>query len=54
MQDEDLQEAIVTDVIRGTVWVLRLPDGVLSDQWITTDPDSLTVIRRRADGFTTL
>ncbi|MCJ1677055.1 hypothetical protein MTF65_06790 [Streptomyces sp. APSN-46.1] len=52
--DEDRREAIVTDVIRGAVWVLRMPDAVLSDQWTTTDPDSLTVIRRRADRFTTL
>lgn len=49
VKDADGQVAIVTDVAGGTVWVLRLPDALLVPQWITTDPDSLSVIQTRAD-----
>ncbi|MFJ4861447.1 MULTISPECIES: putative ATP-grasp-modified RiPP [unclassified Streptomyces] len=48
VKDEDGRVAIVTDVAAGAVWVLRPADALLSDQWITTDPDSLSVLETRA------
>ncbi|MFJ7201925.1 hypothetical protein ACIQWR_00105 [Streptomyces sp. NPDC098789] len=49
VEDEDGQLAVVTDVAAGTVWVLRSADALLAPQWVTTDPDSLAVVQRRAD-----
>ncbi|WP_405787669.1 hypothetical protein [Streptomyces sp. NBC_01367] len=48
VEDEDGREAIVTDVAAGAVWILRPADVLLADQWITTDPDSLLVLKTRA------
>ncbi|MER6250723.1 hypothetical protein ABT224_04935 [Streptomyces sp. NPDC001584] len=48
VKDEDGRLAIVTDVVAGAVWILRPADVLLSDQWITTDPDSLSVLETRA------
>ncbi|WP_405447928.1 hypothetical protein [Streptomyces erythrochromogenes] len=48
VRDESGREAIVTDVTAGTVWTLRTSDAFLSDQWITTDPGSLLVLKTRA------
>ncbi|MGW1768288.1 hypothetical protein ACWCQL_30130 [Streptomyces sp. NPDC002073] len=48
VKDSAGRKAIVTD-IRGTRWVLRPLSGGTFHQWETTDPDTLTVIRRRAD-----
>ncbi|MBT2478992.1 hypothetical protein [Streptomyces sp. ISL-94] len=52
VKDEDGREAIVTDVAADTVWILRSVDTFLGDQWITTDPDSLLVLRSRAQRVT--
>ncbi|MER6318453.1 hypothetical protein ABT237_32495 [Streptomyces sp. NPDC001581] len=49
VEDENGREAIVTDVTAGAVWTLRTPDALLADQWITTDPDSLLVLKTRAE-----
>lgn len=48
VEDEDGREAIVTDVAAGTVWILRPADVLLADQWITTDPGSLRILKTRA------
>ncbi|MGW6615252.1 hypothetical protein ACWGA0_17615 [Streptomyces erythrochromogenes] len=48
VEDDSGREAIVTDDTAGTVWTLRTPDALLSDQWITADPESLLVLKTRA------
>ncbi|MFK0016299.1 hypothetical protein [Streptomyces sp. NPDC091027] len=52
VKDTTGQGAIVTDIKGGTTWVLRPVYGGTSHQWETDDPDTLTVIRCRADRIT--
>ncbi|MEU7601747.1 hypothetical protein [Streptomyces sp. NPDC041003] len=48
VEDGNGLKAIVTDVTAGAVWTLRAPDAFLADQWTATDPDSLSVLKTRA------
>ncbi|MGO4462602.1 hypothetical protein AB4039_35740 [Streptomyces sp. M-16] len=52
VKDTTGQGAIVTDIKAGTTWVLRPVYGGTSRHWETSDPDTLTVVRRRADRIT--
>ncbi|MGG8409428.1 hypothetical protein ACM614_23930 [Streptomyces sp. 12297] len=49
VKDAAGRSAIVTDIKYGARWVLRPLSGGTSHQWETDDPDTLTVVRRRAD-----
>lgn len=47
VEDETGQRAIVTDIRRAEIWVLRPPSNVARTQWETDDPDSLQVLEAR-------
>ncbi|QIB42810.1 hypothetical protein [Streptomyces aureoverticillatus] len=48
VEDETGQHAIVTDIRRAEIWVLRPPSSVTRTQWETDDPGSLHVLQARA------
>jgi hypothetical protein len=49
VQDEDGRHVIVTDIKRGSVWVLRPALGSTTSQWETDRPGDLHVIETRAN-----
>ncbi|MFE1198656.1 hypothetical protein ACFW6E_38915 [Streptomyces olivaceoviridis] len=49
VSDANGRHAIVTDIKRGTDWVLRPESGSLTTQWETDEPDTLLVIETRAE-----
>jgi hypothetical protein len=48
VHDEDAgRRGVVTDVKRGTVWVLRPEYG--SEQWVSERPERLTIVMPREE-----